>query len=180
MSDLTSLLQAAAHGDQGARDAAFRLVYADLKDLAAKVAGSAGPQYTLDTTGLVHESFVRLASSAPNNREHFFALAARAMRQILCDHARRRIADKRGKGVAPVELVDELPAAGAPLETLVAIDDLFEQLSGVDARAAKALELRVFGGLSVTETAEVLGVSARTVQLDVDRAREWLAPRLAV
>lgn len=80
----------------------------------------------------------------------------------------------------PVELVDELPAAGAQLETLVAIDDLFEQLSGVDARAAKALELRVFGGLSVTETAEVLGVSARTVQLDVDRAREWLAPRLAV
>ncbi|MFO0728937.1 MAG: ECF-type sigma factor [Myxococcota bacterium] len=179
MSDLTTLLQAAAQGDQAARDEAFRLVYSDLKDLAARVAGGAGPQYTLDTTGLVHESFLRLAKSAPSSREHFFALAARAMRQILCDHARRRIADKRGKGAAPVELTPDLVAAATELETLVAIDDLFDQLSAADARAARAIELRVFGGLSVTETADVLGVSPRTVQLDVDRARTWLAPRLS-
>jgi RNA polymerase sigma factor (TIGR02999 family) len=177
-SDLTQLLQASADGDLGARDRAFELVYADLKRVAGRVARSVGPQHTLDTTGLVHESFMRLVDSAPSSREHFFALAARAMRQILCDHARRRLADKRGAGQAARNIDDVQVADEHELTSLVAIDDLFDKLAAADERAARTLELRVFAGLSVVETAEVLGVSARTVHLDVDRARSWLAPHL--
>lgn len=179
MGELTTLLGASSRGDLEARNAAFELVYGDLKALAGRVARSAGPQYTLDTTGLVHECFMRLAGAeAVVDRGHFFALAARAMRQILCDHARRRIADKRGGGAA-AEALDEAHAGTTDdLESLVAIDALLDRLAAEDERAARALEYRVFAGLTVQETAEALSVSVRTVHLDVDRARAWLATRL--
>lgn len=183
MGEITALLEASSKGDLAARDRAYSLLYTDLKSVAAKVARSAGPQYTLDTTGLVHESFLRLAGSGCKDRSHFMALAARAMRQILCDHARRRIADKRGGGAANEPLdaradraVDQSPTGD--LESLVAVDELLEQLAAEDERAAKILEYRLFAGLTAEETAEALGVSVRTVHLDMDRARSWLSPRL--
>ncbi len=184
MGDITDLLGASSRGDLSARDRAYELLYADLKSMASKVARSAGPQYTLDTTGLVHESFLRLAGSGCKDRGHFMALAARAMRQILCDHARRRIADKRGGGKAGEPLDEFSASVAAPgptgdLESLVAVDQLLDQLAAEDERAAKILEYRLFAGLTAEETAEALGISVRTVHLDMDRARSWLSPRLS-
>lgn len=183
MGEVTALLDASARGDLGARDRVYSMLYADLKGLAAKVARSAGPQYTLDTTGLVHESFLRLAGVGCKDRGHFMSLAARAMRQILCDHARRRIADKRGggRGSEPLdEQVEPVPDRGpmGDLESLIAVDQLLDQFASEDERAAKIVEYRLFAGLTAEETAEVLGVSVRTVHLDMDRARTWLVPRL--
>lgn len=172
------LLKASALGDLGARREAFEAVYGQLKSLAARVARSAGPQHTLNTTGLVHECYLRLVDADPKDRAHFFALAARAMRQILCDHARRRTTQKRGSGENPGVLEDESIGVIPDLESLVAIDALLDKLAAEDERAARAIECRVFAGFTVDETAEVLGVSARTVHLDIERARAWLTPRM--
>lgn len=179
MGEVTLLLQASSEGDQAARNEVFRLVYAELKALANRVARSAGPQYTLDTTGLVHECFVRLAGADARDRGHFYSLAARAMRQVLCDHARRRTAGKRNEGRAIEELDDDLPSGGEELGRLIELDDLLEKLAFENERAARVIECRVFGGLTVEETAEALAISVRTVHLDVERARAWLAPHLS-
>src|SRR5262249_16983834 len=140
---------------------------------------------TLRTTALVHEVYLRMAQGQPigaRDREHFYATAARAMRQILVDHARRRTADKRGGGVRPEALDDQiigqLVAPEGREEEILAIRAALRNLETVDERLAKLVEMRFYGGLSVEETAEMLGVSERTVKRDWRKARAFLYRQL--
>ncbi len=177
MSEVTELLMRSESGDDSARERLYSLLYDDLKRLASRAVG-AGPARTLNTTGLVHECYLRLANAdaAPVSRHHFFALSARIMRQIVCDHARRRLAEKRGGDVQMNTLDDQIGDAVSDEATrMVELDDLLSALAGQHARQAQVVSCRVFAGLTVPETAEALGVSERTVELDWANAREWLA-----
>ncbi len=161
------------------------LVYAELRRMAHHrlVAESAG--HTLSTTALVHEAYLRLADQAPGawvGRAQFFALAARAMRRVLVDYARRRQAMRRGGGEAPAISLEEVERGGEPDavslaargEELLALDEALDRLATVDPRAARVVECRFFGGLTEAETAETLVVSTRTVAGDWLMARGWL------
>jgi RNA polymerase sigma factor (TIGR02999 family) len=172
-------------GDPTALDDLLPRVYDELRALADAYMRRERAGHTLQPTALVHEAFLRLLRLPPGsvqNRIHFFALAAQAMRRILADHARRHRAAKRGGSAVrvPLELVEGTPAiAGyAPgTQTEVAADDLdtaLEDLAKLDARQARVVELRFFGGLSIEETAEVLAVSPATVKRDWLVARAWL------
>ncbi|MGE0552990.1 MAG: ECF-type sigma factor [Gemmatimonadales bacterium] len=158
-------------------DGQFALIYGELKRLAHSLRqGRAGE--TLDTTALVHEAYLKLAGSETfklKNRGHFFAVAARAMRQILVDTARRRMALKRGEA-APMVTLDEALHAGelAPAQ-LLTLNDALTRLEQIDPRRARVVEHRIFAGLSAEETAEVLGVSRPTVDRAWRAARAWLA-----
>lgn len=178
--DATLILSAAAAGDAAAADQLLPLVYAELRALAASHLRRQRHDHTLQPTALVHEAFLRLIDQAAANwksREHFYAVAALAMRQILADHARRKRAVKRGGGGAwqRVGIEQALDAAlpGADLD-IVALDDALQALATLDARKHKVVELRFFGGLSVDEVADVLGVSKTTVESDWRAARAWL------
>jgi RNA polymerase sigma factor (TIGR02999 family) len=178
MGEVTQLLEAVQRGEGDATPRLFTLVYDELKAIAHGAARRQ-PGRQLDTTALVHECFMRLAGGPEaKNRGHFYALAARAMRQILCDQGRRTLASKRGGGAAVSNEVEGASDPRPQAEELVSLDRLFTRLSAVDARAAQVMECRVFGGFTVPETAEALGVSERTVYLDFERARTWLAAEL--
>ena len=178
MGDVTQLLEAIQRGEDDATGRLFSLVYDELKAIAHGAARRQ-PGQQLNTTALVHECFVRLAGGPEaRNRGHFYALAARAMRQIVCDQARRALAGKRGGGAPMSDEVEGAPDRRPQAEELVALDRLFTRLAEVDPRAARVMECRVFGGFTVPETAEALGVSERTVYLDFDRARDWLAAQM--
>jgi RNA polymerase sigma factor (TIGR02999 family) len=176
MSELTQLLRASQDGDEDAMNRAFGVVYAELKRLARR-ALSARRSSTLDTTGLVHECYLRFAAAEaqPFDRAHFFHLAARVMRQLVCDHARRRLADKRGGGAVHDTLDENSAALRDEAQRLVELDDLLRKLADSNARQARVVECRVFAGLSLAETAEACGVSERTVELDWRKARDWLS-----
>jgi RNA polymerase sigma factor (TIGR02999 family) len=152
-------------------------VYASLKALAHKVrAGRSGE--TLNTTALVHEAYLKLTAARPaawNDEAHFFAVAARAMRQILVDAARREVALKRGGGAPQLVSYDDA-AHAAPVKPaeLIALDGALERLATIDPRRAQVVEHRVFAGLSTTETARLLGMSTGTVERDWRAARAWL------
>lgn len=166
--------------DRPPLDALFERVYSSLKGLAHQVRGGRAGE-TLNTTALVHEAFVKLSSSHGakwRDEAHFFALAARAMRQIVLDAARRDLAVKRG-GDAPILSYDDL-AHAAPIrsEELIALDAALERLAVVDPRRAQVVEHRIFAGLSSEETARVLGVSPSTVERDWRVARAWLATEI--
>ena len=168
-------------GDPTALDDLLPRVYDELRALADAYMRRERAGHTLQPTALVHEAFLRLLRLPPGsvqNRIHFFALAAQAMRRILADHARRHRAAKRGGGAVrvPLELV-EGGAPAAPAGDDVAADDLdaaLEDLAKLDERQARVVELRFFGGLSIEETAEVLAVSIATVKRDWLVARAWL------
>jgi len=168
-------------GDPTALDDLLPRVYDELRALADAYMRRERAGHTLQPTALVHEAFLRLLRLPPGsvqNRVHFFALAAQAMRRILADHARRHRAAKRGGGAVrvPLELV-EGGAPAAPAGDDVAADDLdaaLEDLAKLDERQARVVELRFFGGLSIEETAEVLAVSTATVKRDWLVARAWL------
>lgn len=174
--DVTALLLAWRQGDERALDQLMPLVYEELHRLAhAKMRDERRPD-VLQTTALVHEAYVRLidASRVPwQNRTHFFALAARAMRRVLVDQARARAAQKRGGGAECVE-VAEFVDGRSERHDLVALDDALTALERVDARRAKVVELRYFGGLTVEEAAEALGVSTDTITREWKRAKIWL------
>ncbi len=175
--DVTELLLAWRQGDAAALQELVPLVYRELRRLAHAQRRGEPPGEILQTTGLVHEAYLRIvdADRVPwQNRAHFFAIAARLMRQVLVDEARRRVAAKRGGADRPLPLQDALDASPRRPRELVALDDALAALERVDARRAKVVELRYFGGLSVKETAEVLEVSADTVTRDWNRARVWL------
>jgi len=176
MSELTRLLRASQDGDEEAMNQAFGVVYAELKRLARR-ALSARRSATLDTTGLVHECYLRFAAaeSQPFDRAHFFHLAARVMRQLVCDHARRRLADKRGGGALHEQLDENAASIHDEAQRLVELDDLLKRLALSNERQARVVECRVFAGLTLTETAATCGVSERTVELDWQKAREWLS-----
>jgi RNA polymerase sigma factor (TIGR02999 family) len=163
---------------------AFALVYDELRRLAASALRHERPDHTLQPTALVHEAYLRLADEPTGrweNRSHFLAVAARAMRRILVDHARRHNAAKRGSGAVCLHLDDLEHAAPSEADAvdLVALDDALGRLSELDPRQARIVELRFFGGLSVEETAAIIDASPRTVRRDWQFARAWLKREMA-
>ena len=178
--EITQLLSAARAGDGDAADQLFALVYRELHQIAHRQLGSGGE--SLRTTDLVHETYLKMAqghAATPRDRGHFFAVAARAMRQILVDHARRRQAQKRGAGVRPDLLDDERMGADTQLDEILAVDAALGRLEALDPRLARLVELRFYAGLSVEETAATLAVSDRTVKRDWRKARAFLYRELA-
>jgi RNA polymerase sigma factor (TIGR02999 family) len=177
---VTALLRRAGAGEPQAADQLFALVYDELRRLADAVRrGRAGD--TLSSTALVHEAYLRLvpaAGRAPHDRAHFFALAARAMRHVLVDAARERLAAKRGGGGPLVTLDEGAAAVPAPDARLVALDEALRRLAALDARQARVVEYRYFAGLTAEEAGLLLGVSAPTVKRDWRAARAWLAAGL--
>lgn len=179
--DVTVLLRRAGTGDREAWDEVFGQVYAELRRRARWVRrGRAGE--TMSTTALVHETYLKLVPSADldwRDRGHFFAVAARAMRQVLIGAARNRLAKKRGDGVFPVALGDaDIAVDTARPERLIALDEALERLATLDARQAQIVEYRFFAGLSVEETAAALGLSEPTVKRDWRAARAWIASEI--
>ncbi|MBX3174004.1 MAG: sigma-70 family RNA polymerase sigma factor [Gemmatimonadaceae bacterium] len=182
--DVTQLLAAARGGDAGALDALFPLVYAELHRAAELLLNREAQGHTLQATALVHEAYLKMSRGGAPDAEgtaHFLGIAARAMRQILVDHARRRKTAKRGRGEVFVTLGDHA-AADAPeadAEQLVALDEALTELAKMDDRLGRVVELRFFGGLTEEQTAAALGVTSRTVQRDWAKARAWLHARIA-
>jgi RNA polymerase sigma factor (TIGR02999 family) len=163
-------------GDTEARDRLFPLVYEELRQVARRALRRERPDHTLRPTELVHEAFLKLgAAEVPwQDRAHFFGIAARAMRQILVDHARRRQAGKRGGGMIATTLEDIGAEQSLPPEELLALDAALDLLEQQDARLRALVEYRFFGGLSDREIAELLQISERTVNRDWAKARAWL------
>jgi RNA polymerase sigma factor (TIGR02999 family) len=158
------------------------LLYPELRRLASGLMRGERPGHTLQPTALVHEAFLDLVDQTRvdwEGRAHFMASAARVMRHILVDHARRRAAGKRGSGLKHLTL-DETLGVGTPGRAfeILQLGEALDRLAALDARAAQVIELRVFGGLTVEEAATVLGVSKRTVDADWSVARMWLAREL--
>lgn len=181
-SEVTGLLHAWQRGDREAFDRLVPLVYDELRGLArAQLRRDAG-QWTLQATALVHEAYVRLAGTDVSweDSSHFFAIAARVMRQVLVDEARRRQAEKRGGGVRPVDLDPlSVSAAGSEAEEdFLALDQALTRLAALDARRAEVVELRYFAGMTIEETSRHLGFSHATVERDLKLARAWLARQL--
>lgn len=179
--EVTQLLDALRRGDGDAFDRLLPLVHDDLRQIAGRLLRREAPGHTLQPTDLVHEAYLRLAGSAPpdwRTRAHFLGIAARVMRQLLVDHARRRRAAKRGAGVSPVRITNAEVGADLSFDELLALDDALERLGTLDPRLQQVVERRFFGGLSEAEVAESLGVTPRTVQRDWARARAWLYQQL--
>lgn len=186
----TILLREVRRGQEGARSALLEGVYGELRAMAGALLRSApggalggnGPSHTLQPTALVHEAWIKLGAAAHldvNDRSHFMAIAATAMRQILVDHARARGAAKRGGGARRLSLSDLDATSGqTPPDEILAIDDSLRRLEALSSRQARVVEMRVFAGMTVPETAEALGVSTRTVEMDWRMARAWLATEL--
>ena len=176
--DVTRLLHAVGDGDTAAFDRLMPLVYDELRRLARYVLRGERAGHTLDTTGLVHEAYLKLAGQAQvdwHGRAHFFSIAARAMRQILVDHARRRQAQKRGGERERVTLSDgDALALDVDWAELLDLDAALHRLADLDERLHTVVEFRFFGGMTEEEVAGVLDVSKRTVQRDWRKARAWL------
>ena len=174
---ITELLAAARGGDTAAGEAVARAVHDELRALAASYLRRERPDHTLQPTALVHEAYLRLAGpDAPEwrNRAHFFGVAANLMRQILVEHARARHAAKRGGHAVKLSLEEASDVPVAVDVDVLALDEAMQQLAQLDARQAQIVELRFFGGLSVEDSAEVLGISPATVKRDWTSARAWL------
>ena len=180
-SDVTGLLAAWGQGDRGALDRLVPLVYDELKRLAHHRMQGERPGHPLQTTALVNEAYLRLVDITRvrwQDRTHFFAVAAQSMRRVLVEAARARDAQKRGGGFRFVALTAADAQTGEPNLDLLALDEALEALARADPRKARVVELRFFGGLSVEEAAEVLGVSSDTVVRDWKVARLWLLREL--
>lgn len=175
--DITRALHAWERGDHGAYDALMEAAYPDLRKIARSQLRRLRPGRSLDTTGLVHETYLKLIDQTrvrANDRQHFFAIMARAMRQVLVDMARERTAQKRGGGVEPVPLDDVDPAVREDAEWILALDQTLGRLEEIDSRMVRVVECRFFSGYTEEETAAVLDLSLRTVQRTWKRARAWL------
>jgi RNA polymerase sigma factor (TIGR02999 family) len=166
-----------SNGDREALDKLIPIVYQELRRQAARYLRREHPGHTLQTTGLIHEAYLRLIDQRSvqwQNRAHFFAISAQLMRRILVDHARSREAAKRGGSDIKLPLEDGMIASEVREMDLVALDEALERLAAIDPQQGHVVELRFFSGLSVEETAEVLGVSQRTVKRDWNVAKAWL------
>lgn len=181
-SETTQLLRAWADGDRDALDRLTPRVYRTLRRIAGHQLQNERAGDSMQATALVHEAYLELIDITNVNwqhRAHFYAVSAQVMRQILLDRARRRIAAKRGGDAERLDL-DELPdLGGSRARELIALDDALNTLNGIDARKARVVEMRFFGGLSVEETAAVLSVSPETVMRDWKFARSWLQAELS-
>jgi RNA polymerase sigma factor (TIGR02999 family) len=178
---LTQLLQRGREGDKAAIDQITPAVYQELRRLAASYLRNQTPGHTLQPTALVHEAYLRLVDRTAANwkdRAHFFNIAATIMRQILVDHARSKVAAKRGGRRVRVEFKETLNYSDERAADLVALDDALQGLAAYDERKARAIELRYFGGLSVEEVAETLGVSVATIGRETRYAEAWLRREL--
>jgi len=174
--DITQCLLAMRHGGRAEVDALFSLVYDRLR-VMARSRLRASPGQTLDATALVHEAFLRFVDATRldfNDRQHFFAVAARAMRQIVVDHARRRLAAKRGGGLAHTTDIEGHAIQGLRLDEVLAIDEALTRLAGTSPRLVEVVELCFFAGLTTDEAGEALGVSGRTVKREWQKARMLL------
>lgn len=180
MESVTVLLDRARAGDHAAADRAFALVYDHLRAIARRQQRGRGDR-TLCTTALVNETWLKLAQAGvlARDREHFLAIAARAMRMIVIDQARRRQADKRGGGLLRVTLGTDLAADAQGAAELLALDEALMRLAQVDPRLSQVVELRYFGGLTEPEIAQLLGITDRTVRRDWRKARAFLSHELS-
>ncbi|NNF57332.1 MAG: sigma-70 family RNA polymerase sigma factor [Rhodothermaceae bacterium] len=175
--DITGVLHDAASGNDAATERLWPLVYEELHRIAQRELGGERPGHTLSPTGLVHEAYFKLVDPARvawRSRTHFYAVSCKAMRQILVDHARRRNAEKRQTRRRQVTLDEALAVAATDAEGLLAVDEALNHLEAFNERLGRVVECRFFGGLSVQETAEVLGSSVRTVERDWRRAKAYL------
>jgi RNA polymerase sigma-70 factor, ECF subfamily len=181
-SPITRLLQEWRAGNKEAANRLMELVYDELHTIASREMRREHGEHTLQTTALVHEAYLRLCGGSSidwMDRSHFFAVAARQLRRILVDHARRKNSEKRGGSLTKVSLWD-VDGPAVPLDDrLLALDQALERLEGLDERAAKAIELRFYGGLSEAETANALQISIATMKRDWDFARIWLTAQLS-
>ena len=177
---VTALLRAWSGGDQGARDELLPLIYGELRRRAATHLRRERHGHSLQPTALVHEAYLRLVDQrvAWKNRAQFFGLASEMMRRILVDHARTRKRGKRDGGLTRVELDEAVAVAEQRNVDLVSLDRALHELSELDPRHARVVELRFFGGLTLEEAAEVIGASPATVKRDWSLARAWLFRRL--
>ena len=180
--EITDLLSRWQAGDAEALDRLIPLVYDRLRAIARQRLRAEPERHSLDTTGLVHEAYLRLVdgpAATLADRSHFLALASRVMRHLLVDHARARRRAKRGGGVAPLELAEDAWVSDQELDAAAELDEALERLERLDQRQCRILEQRYFGGLSLEETAEALGISLATVKRELRSARAWLALELA-
>jgi RNA polymerase sigma-70 factor, ECF subfamily len=175
--EVTRLLTAWSKGDQSALNQMMPLVYAELHRIARRAWSQHPHSNTLQPTALINEAYLKLAKAENatfQDRCHFFAVACKAMRQILVNHAKSRLSDKRGRGLPNVSLDDVQPVVHQEAAEIVALHEALEALHDVDPRKSMVVEMRYFGGLSIEETAEALGVSIGTVNRDWRLARSWL------
>jgi RNA polymerase sigma factor (TIGR02999 family) len=177
---LTALLEGWSGGDRGAREQLFSLVYRELRRRAASQLRRERRDHTLRPTELVHEAYIRLSQQHPRwqSRIQFYTVASQIMRRILVDHARARLSRKRPDPAVRVSLDEDLVDPNVPDFDVVALDDALEDLSRMDLRQGRIVELRFFGGLTSEEIAEALGVSVATVQREWRLARAWLYGRV--
>jgi RNA polymerase sigma factor (TIGR02999 family) len=179
VTDVTRLLEAANRGDRQAAAELLPLVYTELRRLAAAQMAREKPGHTLDATALVHEAYLRLVGDRQfEGRGHFLAAAAEAMRRILVEFARKKLAEKRGGGAKRFEVSESDRVVIPDPDTLLAVDEALEKLEAEDASSAGMARLRLFAGLSVDEAAEALGVSRATAFRDWAFARAWLTTAL--
>lgn len=175
--DITSLLIDWRQGNQDALDQLFARVYDELKEIAHLHLRRERADHTLNTTALVHEVYLKLVDVQRidwQDRQHFFAVAASAMRRILVSYARQHKAQKRGGGEAPLSLDEGLIAASERADELVALDEALSRLALLNERLARVVELRFFGGLTIDDAAAVMDVSRNTLKRDWQKARAWL------
>jgi RNA polymerase sigma factor (TIGR02999 family) len=176
-SELTNLLDDWKRGDPSALEKLTPLIYDELRRIAHRYARRERNGHTLQTTALINEAYLRLAGGeSPDwqNRQHFFAVTAQVMRHVLIDHARRRRALKHGADAQQVSLSEAVTMTNERAAELIALDEALEELAVFDLRKSQVVQLRYFGGLSLEETAEALGVSLMTVRRDWRAAKAWL------
>ena len=180
--EITLLLQRVAKGDPGAEEELAPRVYRELHRLAGQYLRQERPGHTLQTTELVNEAYMRLSGSHVIDwrcRQHFFGLAAQIMRRILTDYARRKKAGKRGGGAVHVSLDEDLAVSEEKCELVEKLDPALRRLEEIDSRAARVVELRFFGGLTEEETAQLMGISCRTVKRLWQFSRAWLLSEIS-
>lgn len=175
--EVTAVLRSLREGDPLAASQLSPLLYRELRQMAARYMGRERADHTLQPTALVHEAYLKLVELPDQNwqnRAHFFGVAAQVMRHILVDHARHHQAAKRGGGQHALDLDEVQIAMEGPAAEMVALDEALTRLAKLDPRQGRVVELRFFAGLTVEETAEVMGISPKTVKRDWSVARAWL------
>lgn len=179
--NITQLLITINRGDQDAYKELFEHVYDELRRIANRQLNYEYSDHTFSKTELVHEAYLKLIDQSKidfNDRSHFYAIAARSMRQLLVDYARKKKADKRGGGKKPLPLDENIFHINKHAEEIIELDEHLDQLSELDERLGQIVELRFFAGLSIEETAKMLDLSASTVNRDWAKARGWLYQQL--
>jgi RNA polymerase sigma factor (TIGR02999 family) len=180
--DITDALQQSAGSDKNTLDQLVPVVYAQLRTLARQRLRMAANERSLNTTGLVHEAYLRLVDTSAasfEDRDHFLAFASRVMRNVLVDHARKRVASKRGGGAALGELHEETWVTEVDSDRVTELDEALDRLEQLDERQARMVEQRYFGGLTLEEIAATMNLSLATVKRDLRSARAWLAAELS-